>query len=238
MAEMNTETTSVEKIDDARTDTEAPRVIGIPADVTSPDAVEAMVRETVEKLGPLTLMVANAGVCQTKPLLSVTESDIDKVFSVNLKGTFNCYTHAARQMIAQGDPQTVAGVRVYKIIGAASITAFKGAGALGIYSASKWAVRGLTQAMAIEMAPHKITVNAYAPGIIGTAMWDEIDEKLGDMQGRAKGESMELYLQRIALGRLGAPEDVAGLVGGYLSSKDSDYTTGQTLLVDGGTTLT
>ena len=236
---MNTETASVEKkIDDARTDTDAPRVIGIPADVTSPDAVEAMVRETVEKLGPLTLMVANAGVCQTKLLLSVTESDIDKVFSVNLKGTFNCYTHAARQMIAQGDPQTVAGVNVYKIIGAASITALKGAGALGIYSASKWAVRGLTQAMAIEMAPHKITVNAYAPGIIGTAMWDEIDEKLGDMQGRAKGESMELYLQRIALGRLGAPEDVAGLVGGYLSSKDSDYTTGQTLLVDGGTTLT
>lgn len=236
-AEMNTEIVSTEK----RTSDAEPapsRVIAIPADVTSSEAVEAMVRETVERLGPLTLMIANAGVAQTKMLLSVTESDIDKVFSVNLKGTFNCYTHAARQMIAQGDPQTAAGVDVYKIIGAASIAAFKGFAALGIYSASKWAVRGLTQAMASEMAQHKITVNAYAPGIVGTAMWDEIDEKLGDIQGRAKGESLKHYSQLISLGRPGVPEDVAGLVGGYLSSKDSDYMTGQTMLVDGGILFT
>ncbi|EIT80068.1 hypothetical protein BDV35DRAFT_392699 [Aspergillus flavus] len=211
-----------------------PRAIGIAADVTSSSAVEAMVRETVKKLGPLTLMVANAGIAQIKHLLKVTEADIDEVFSVNFKGVFNCYTHAARQMIAQGDPQSAAGVGMYKIVGASSIVGFRAFGALGIYSASKWAVRGLTQAMAMEMAPHKITVNAYAPGVVGTSMWDKIDEELGTIEGRAKGETREVYSNKAALGRTSEPEDVAGLVGGFLASQDSDFVTGQTMLVDGG----
>lgn len=198
-----------------------------------------MIKETVAQLGPLTLMVANAGIAQVKPLLKVTEEDIDKVFNVNFKGVFNCYTQAARQMIAQGDPRIAAGVAVYKIVGAASIVALKPFETLGIYSASKFAVRGLTQAMAMEMAPKKITVNAYAPGIVGTPMWDEIDEGLGDLTGRQKGESIKHYSkQLIALGRPSVPEDVAGLVGGYLASQDSDYVTGQTMVVDGGIVFT
>ncbi|KAL2794902.1 hypothetical protein BJX66DRAFT_186690 [Aspergillus keveii] len=215
------------------------RVIGVGADVTASADVERLVEETVEQLGPLTLMVANAGIAQVKPLLSVTEEDIDQVMSVNFKGLFNCYTHAARQMIAQGDPTEAAGVNVYKILGAASIVAHKPFPKLGIYSASKWAVRGLTQAMSMEMAPHKITVNAYAPGIVGTAMWEHIDGGLGELEGREKGESLRLYSDRfISLGRTSTPEDVAGLVGGFLAGKDSDYVTGQTMLVDGGIIFT
>ncbi|KAL5344112.1 hypothetical protein BJX70DRAFT_8306 [Aspergillus crustosus] len=95
------------------------QVIGISADVTNSEEVEHMVKETVEQLGPLTLMVANAGIAQVKPLLDVKEEDIDKVLSVNVKGVFNCYTHAARQMISQGDPEKAARVGVYKILGAA-----------------------------------------------------------------------------------------------------------------------
>ncbi|KAB8233432.1 uncharacterized protein BDW43DRAFT_87254 [Aspergillus alliaceus] len=215
-----------------------PRAIGIAADVTSSSAVEAMVQETVERLGPLTLMVANAGIAQVKRLLDVTEADIDQVFSVNFKGVFNCYTHAARQMIVQGDPQTAAGVGVYKIVGASSIVGFRAFGALGVYSASKWAVRGLTQAMSIEMAPHKITVNAYAPGVVGTAMWDKIDEELGGIEGRSQGETRRVYSNKAVLGRTSEPEDVAGLVGGFLASQDSDFVTGQTMVVDGGIVFT
>lgn len=203
--------------------------------MTSGASVEAMIRETVDKLGPLTLMVANAGIAQTKPLFSATEEDVDKVFSVNVKGVFNCYTRAAQQMIAQGDPETAAGVRVYKILGAASIGGYRAAAPLGVYCASKFAVRGLTQAFAQECAPHKITANAYAPGLIDTSMLDGIDESLTDMQGQKKGDMKRKYPeQMIALGRGGTPEDVAGVVGGYLASPDSDYTTGQTSVVDGG----
>ncbi|KAL4783334.1 hypothetical protein BJX76DRAFT_259060 [Aspergillus varians] len=215
------------------------RVIGNAADVTSSAQVEGLVKETVDKLGPLTLMVANAGISQVKPLLSVTEADIDKVMSVNVKGVFNCYTHAARQMIAQGDPKAAAGVNVYKIVGASSIVSHKPFPTMGIYSASKFAVRGLTQVTAMELAPHKITVNGYAPGIVDTAMWEKIDDGLGELEGREAGESMRLYSDRlIALGRTSQPEDVAGLVGGFLASKDSDYVTGQTMVVDGGVVFT
>ena len=100
-------------------------------------------------------------------------------------GVYNCYATAAKQMIEQGNGG--------KILGAASIVAFKPFALLSHYSASKWAVRGLTQAFAMEMAEHKITVNAYAPGIVGTAMWDLIDEKLGEKTGANKGETIKKY---------------------------------------------
>lgn len=127
-----------------------------------------------------------------------------------------------------------AGINRYKIVGCSSIAGFKGLPTLGLYSASKFAVRGLTQSLAAEMARHNITVNAYAPGVVTTGMWDEVDETMGQLEGRAKGDSLKLYSKSIALGRAGVPEDVAGLVGGFLASKDSDYVTGQTILVDGG----
>lgn len=90
----------------------------------------------------------------------------------------------------------------------------------------------------MEMARHKITVNAYAPGIVGTAMWDLIDEELGKIDGRKKGETIKKYTDElIALGRTSVPEDVAKVVS-FLSGPDSEYVTGQTLLVDGGIIFT
>lgn len=145
-------------------------------------------------------------------------------------GVYNCYATAAKQMIEQGSGG--------KILGAASIVAFKPFALLSHYSASKWAVRGLTQAFAIEMAEHKITVNAYAPGIVGTAMWDLIDEKLGEKTGAKKGDTIKKYTNElIALGRTSVPEDVSSTVS-FLCSKDSDYMTGQTIVIDGGIIFT
>jgi NAD(P)-dependent dehydrogenase (short-subunit alcohol dehydrogenase family) len=92
----------------------------------------------------------------------------------------------------------------------------------------------MTQAFAMEMAEHKITVNAYAPGIVGTAMWDLIDEKMGERTGAKKGDTIKKYSEDlIALGRTSVPEDVSGVVS-FLAGKDSDYMTGQTVIVDGG----
>lgn len=85
----------------------------------------------------------------------------------------------------------------------------------------------------MEWAKHGVTVNAYGPGIVGTAMWDLIDEKLAAEEGLAKGEAIKKYAGDILMGRVSVPEDVANLVS-FLASEDSDYITGQTMLVDGG----
>lgn len=159
------------------------------------------------------------------PLLDVTPEDFDWLISINLRGVFLCYTAAARQMIDQG--------RGGKIIGAASIAAHKGFAMLGHYSASKFAVRGLTQAAAQEWAQHGITVNAYCPGIVGTKMWDLIDEKLAEHEGLQKGEALAKFSELITVGRVETPEDVAAFVS-YLASPDSDYMTGQSVMIDGG----
>ena len=203
---------------------EGQRSTTIVADVSKEGEVEDMVQNVAAELGRLDVMVANAGIAQVVPLLDLTLEDFDKLMAVNLRGVFLCYQAAARQMIQQG--------RGGKIIGAASIAAHKGFAMLGHYSASKWAVRGLTQAAAQEWAEHGITVNAYCPGIVGTAMWDLIDEQMGERTGLGKGETLQQYSQLIALGRVEEPEDVASF--SYLASSDSDYMTGQSVMIDGG----
>lgn len=96
----------------------------------------------------------------------------------------------------------------------------------------------MTQGMAMEMAPHGIRVNAYCPGIHDTKMWEEVDSKLGELQGRPKGESIKKYTKElIALGRTGEPEDVAKLVG-FLASDEAEYITGQSIMIDGGIIMT
>ncbi|WP_339114876.1 glucose 1-dehydrogenase [Thioclava sp. GXIMD2076] len=195
------------------------------ADVSEPEEVHRMVADTVAALGRLDVMIANAGIAHIQGLLDLDVADWDRVMDVNLRGVFLCYQAAARQMIAQGGGG--------KIIGAASIVAYRPFALLGPYSASKWAVRGLTQAAAMEWAKHGITVNAYCPGIVGTNMWDLIDEKLGAEEGLAKGEAIRKYAGAIMLGRVSEPEDVAKYVS-YLASDDSDYMTGQSVMIDGG----
>ncbi|KAK4156969.1 hypothetical protein C8A00DRAFT_12161 [Chaetomidium leptoderma] len=211
------------------------------ADVTSASQVDALVRSSADVLGPLDTMVANAGIAQVKPLLDLTPHEFQLMLEVNVAGVHYCFQAAAKQLISQQqqeppqkDRQMIRG----KLIAAASIVAFKPFALMGHYSASKWAVRGLTQAYAMELAGHKITANAYAPGIVDTNMWELIDEGLGAREGRAKGETIKKYSHDlIALGRTSVPEDVAGLVS-FLGGPNSDYITGQTYVVDGGIIFT
>jgi meso-butanediol dehydrogenase/(S,S)-butanediol dehydrogenase/diacetyl reductase len=104
------------------------------------------------------VVVANAGICQVKLLVDITAEEWDRIFAVNMRGTFLCYKEAAKVMIAQGTGG--------KIIGACSTAGYQSFPMTGHYSASKWGVRGLTQAAALEWATHNITVNAYCPGIL------------------------------------------------------------------------
>jgi len=201
------------------------KAYGHTADVSKRSDVEALVEASVQNLGPLNTMVANAGISQVKSVLEMTEEDVRHMFEINVYGLFNCYSVAAKQMIKQGNGG--------KILGCASIVAFRPFVNMTHYSASKWAVRGFTQGFAMELAEHKITVNGYAPGIVGTPMWEMLDEKLGEKLGAQKGETIKQFGETIALGRLSVPDDVAKCVS-YLAGPDSDYMTGQTLIIDGG----
>lgn len=201
------------------------RALAVDTDVTSKEQTDALVREAAGHFGHVDVFVANAGIARVTSLLDTEVEEFEQVMAVNLRGVFLSYQAAARQMIAQGTGG--------KIIGAASIVAYRPFALLGPYSASKWGVRGLTQAAAMEWARYGITVNAYCPGIVGTAMWDLIDEKLAEAEGLDKGRAIKKYAEAIALGRVEEPSDVASFVS-YLASPDSDYMTGQSVMIDGG----
>ncbi|GAA4680456.1 acetoin reductase [Pseudonocardia yuanmonensis] len=198
--------------------------IALPFDVTSRDAVFDGVATTVDQLGGLDVMVNNAGIAQVKTLLELTPDDLQTMFGVNVFGVVYGIQAAAEHMKEHGGG---------KIINAASIAGHSGFDFLGHYSATKFAVRALTQASAKELAQYKITVNAYCPGIVGTDMWDLIDEKMGPYLGNERGETLKQYTELIALKRVQTPEDVAGFVS-YLAGPDSDYMTGQSVMIDGG----
>ncbi|OTB00279.1 hypothetical protein M426DRAFT_15632 [Hypoxylon sp. CI-4A] len=201
------------------------------ADVTKRDEVKQMIQTSVDTLGPLSTMIANAGIAQVKSVLDVTEEEFERMFAINVFGLQNCFAEAARQLISQGDCRPD---RPGKLIAAASVAALRPIAMLPHYSASKCAARGLTHVYAQELAPHHITANAYAPGVVGTAMWDLIDEQEGRRKGLPRGEVMRKMVEEdSALGRVVQPEDVAKLVS-FLASSDSDMITGQTPVVDAG----
>lgn len=196
----------------------------VPADVSDRDQVGDMARQVEHDLGGLDVWVSNAGIAQVKLLAEVTSDDFDKLMAVNVKGVLNGIQAASEIMKKR---------QKGKIINAASIAGHKGMGFLGLYSATKFAVVGLTHAAADELSKYGITVNAYCPGIVGTDMWDLIDERLGKYLDLPQGESLKKYSELITLGRVQTPEDVANFVS-YLASDDSDYMTGQSINIDGG----
>jgi meso-butanediol dehydrogenase / (S,S)-butanediol dehydrogenase / diacetyl reductase len=199
--------------------------LGLSIDVTDAESVEMAVSAHVQHFGGLDVMVANAGIALTSPLLETTAEQWQLTMDVNLRGVFHCYQSAARQMIAQGQGG--------RIIGAASVAAHRGGKWQGAYSASKFAVRGLSQSVAQELAPHQITVNVYSPGVVHTPMWEGIDAEMTRRRGTELGSEMAGMVAGIPLGRLETPDDVAGVVS-FLASLDAGYITGQSIVVDGG----
>ena len=197
----------------------------IAVDVSDRDQVHSAVVRAREALGSLNIMVNNAGIVQVEPITEVTPEHLRAIVDVNLGGVLWGIQAAAKSFIEHGVKGT--------IINASSIAGHDGFGLLGAYSATKFGVRGLTQAAAKELAPHGITVNAYCPGVVDTSMWITVDEEFARHTGAEIGATYKQYVGGIALGRAEVPEDVAGLVS-YLAGPDGRYMTGQAPLIDGG----
>jgi len=197
------------------------RSISVFADVSNEDEVKAMVETVVEKLGGLDVMIANAGIGGWGPLFALGAADYDRIMNVNAKGSFLCYSHAARVMIKQG--------RGGHIIGSSSMIGKRGYSNAGIYSMSKFAVRGLTQTASIELARFGINVNAVAPGLIDTPfVRSPDDEKNGGLISTSKlGLGLPLDTP------VGQVEDVSSIIS-YLIKPEAKFINGQTINVSGG----
>ena len=191
------------------------KAVNIKVDLGSIEPVERVVAEAVAGLGGIDILVNNAGIIRRDDLLDFTEADWDAVIDTNLKTLFFLSQAAARHMAAQ---------ECGKIINIASLLTFQGGIRVPSYAAAKSGVGGVTKAMANELAPKGVQVNAIAPGYIST-------NNTAALQGDETRNRQ--ILERIPTGRWGRPEDIAGAAV-FLASSAADYVTGQVLAVDGG----
>jgi NAD(P)-dependent dehydrogenase (short-subunit alcohol dehydrogenase family) len=194
------------------------QAIAVKCDVSKKEEVDNLFRKTIEKFGRVDVLVNNAGICEFKPFIDLTEEEWDRTLNINLKGYFLCAQAAAKEMAKQksGVIVNIASVAMGQV----------GVGFLNIvhYCASKGGIAAMTEAMALELAPYNIRVNAIAPGMIETPMLDPIKQDPKAMEG---------ILARVPLNRMGKPEEIADLVV-FLASDKSSYITGSIVVIDGG----
>ncbi|MFJ4821564.1 (S)-acetoin forming diacetyl reductase [Streptomyces sp. NPDC088801] len=194
-------------------------------DVADRGSVFAAVDQTVSEFGGFDVIVNNAGIAPQSPIEEITPESIEKLFSINFNGVvwgMQAATKAFKELGHGG-----------KIISAASQAGHVGNPGIGLYSATKFAVRGLSQTAARDLAKYGITVNTYAPGIVKTPLMEDLAKKTAESAGKPEEWGWRQFTQDITLGRLSEPQDVAAVVS-FLAGSDSDYITGQSILVDGG----
>jgi meso-butanediol dehydrogenase/(S,S)-butanediol dehydrogenase/diacetyl reductase len=198
-------------------------------DVTNRAQVRAMIAHAVSQFGKLDVKFNNAGVNRPMNFLDVTEENWRHITDVNGLGCLIGMQEAAHQFIRQGTSG--------KIINTASIASRQGFDNVAPYCASKWGVVSLTQSGARDLAKHDITVTGFAPGVVATEMWEQVDQDLMAIGAADRpGQAMEEFSSEILKGRVATPADITGTTT-FLASKDSDYMTGQIVMIDGGMTL-
>lgn len=200
----------------------------VAADVTKRNDISRMIETARQHFGAIRILYNNAALFDMAPLLESDEAMYDKLFAVNVKGMFFVMQAVLKQMVAD----KIQGA----VINLASQAGRRGEALVSHYCATKAAVISYTQSAALAMAPHKIRVNAIAPGVVDTPMWKHVDALFARHEGLKIGEKKIAVGKAVPLGYMGTPEDIAG-VAMFLASDEASYITAQTLNVDGGSVM-
>ena len=198
--------------------------IAVDVDVTSKPSADAMIEDAENTLGPIDILVNNAGVSYITAFLECSQELWDKTININLKGTFNCSQAAIARMLPRKN-----GV----IINMSSQSGKSGNSHYAAYCASKFAIIGLTQSLAQEFAAQGIRVNALCPGVVFTPLWDGMITDYAQKRNMTPDEVKPYFRNKIPLGRLCTPQDVAEMAV-FLASEKAAYITGQSINISGG----
>ncbi|WP_027052961.1 L-iditol 2-dehydrogenase [Mesorhizobium erdmanii] len=194
-------------------------------DVADQASIDAAVKAVESKAGGLDILINNAALFDLAPIVEISRASYEKLFSVNVAGTLFMLQAAARSMIARG--------KGGRIINMASQAGRRGEALVGVYCATKAAVISLTQSAGLDLIKHRINVNGIAPGVVDSDMWDQVDALFAKYENRPKGEKKRLVGEGVPYGRMGKPEDLAGMAV-FLASDEAEYIVAQTYNVDGG----
>ena len=191
-------------------------------------SIDEGVAAAIAAMGHIDILVNNAAVFDMAPIVEITRESYDRQFAINVAGTLFTLQAVARHMIERG--------KGGKIINMASQAGRRGEPLVAVYCASKAAVISITQSAGLNLIRHAINVNAIAPGVVDSDMWDKVDSLFAKYEGRAPGEKKRLVGEAVPFGRMGVPSDMTGTAV-FLASSDADYIVAQTFGVDGGNWL-
>jgi len=202
-----------------------PSAYALPLDVTDQDSIDAAIQSVEDNTGGLDILINNAALFDLAPVVEITRASCDKLFAVNVSGTLFMLQAAAKSMIKRGQGG--------KIINMASQAGRRGEPLVAVYCATKAAVISLTQSAGLDLIKHGINVNAIAPGVVDSEMWDTVDALFAKYENRPIGEKRKLVGEAVPFGRMGRAEDLTGMAI-FLASSEADYIVAQTYNVDGG----
>ncbi len=201
------------------------RASAVKLDVTDLSAIESVVQSVDQEFGGIDILINNAAIFDMAPINEITEQSYERIFDINLKAPLFMMKAVSNAMIARG--------RGGKIINMASQAGRRGEALVTLYCASKAAIISATQSAALALVKHGINVNAIAPGVVDSEMWDVVDASFAKWEGLQPGEKKAAVAKSVPIGRFATPDDLKGIAV-FLASSESDYILAQTYNVDGG----